>query len=420
MKLYDNERLLIISNNVLSTTRNNGKTIFSYIDALPQENVAQLYFYTERPTIKGYSYYQITDKDIIRGMLSPEKRGRRIEASQAVPVAESVSKTVRRGIFFRLAREILWHRKWKSKRLLTWLDEFSPSAVFFVAGDSGFTYNIYKFIVNRYHPRASMYITDDYIMPRSEETFLQKYRRKRIKSKITNALTITHNFLTVSPVMQAEYLKVFGRDSQTIVNLSESLRLEHVHPQTEEMELLYAGSLYYGRDAVLGEIASAIAEFNKQSKTQKAVLKVYTNSEPDQQTKDRFVVEGTSEYSGSLTKEELRIALNQADVLVFVESFDKEQIEKTRYSLSTKVPEYLSVGKPILTVGPRHIGSVEHLLDVSCCVNDLNDLKERLLTLLGDASVRQKLAEAALEKYNRCHDKEKLQNEFMHSLFGEG
>lgn len=419
MEQYKNERLLIISNNVLSTTRNNGKTIYSYIDALPREQVAQLYFHAERPTIEGYSYYQITDKDIIRGMLSPEKRGRSVEASKVMPIAGGVSNSKRRSSFFRLAREILWYRKWKSKRLLAWLDDFSPSAVFFVAGDSEFAYDIYRFVINRYHPKASMYITDDYIMPRSKETFLQKQRRKRIKAKIMNALTVTQNFLTVSPIMQTEYLKVFGRESRTIVNLSESLRMEQVQSQTEKLVLLYAGSLYYGRDAVLGKIATAIAEFNKKSTMQKAVLKVYTNSEPDQQSKERFVVEGASEYAGSLTKEELKLALNQADVLVFVESFDKEQIEKTRYSLSTKVPEYLSVGKPILTVGPRHIGSVEHLLDVSCCVNDLNDLKERLFVLLGDAFVRQELAQAALEKYDRCHDKETLQNEFMHSLFGE-
>ena len=65
MQNYKNERLLIISNNVLSTTRNNGKTVYSYIDSLPKENVAQFYFYNEQPSIEGYSYYRIIDKDII-------------------------------------------------------------------------------------------------------------------------------------------------------------------------------------------------------------------------------------------------------------------------------------------------------------------------------------------------------------------
>ena len=53
------DRLLIISNNVLSETNNNGKTILSYFDTIPKEQVAQLYFSGECPQIEGYRYYQL-------------------------------------------------------------------------------------------------------------------------------------------------------------------------------------------------------------------------------------------------------------------------------------------------------------------------------------------------------------------------
>ena len=60
------ERLLIISNNVLSTTNNNGKTILSCIDSIPQDQVQQLYFSNETPTVSGYRYFKISDTDVIR------------------------------------------------------------------------------------------------------------------------------------------------------------------------------------------------------------------------------------------------------------------------------------------------------------------------------------------------------------------
>ena len=63
-----NHRLLIISNNVLSMTRSNGKVIMSYFDCLPKDMVRQLYFSSELPSIKGYQYYQISDKDIINDL----------------------------------------------------------------------------------------------------------------------------------------------------------------------------------------------------------------------------------------------------------------------------------------------------------------------------------------------------------------
>ena len=87
------ERLLIISNNVLSTTRNNGKTILSCIDTLPKNQVRQLYFSEEIPTLADYKYYQISDTDIINARLKREKPGRAIARLNAGnSIKESIEK----------------------------------------------------------------------------------------------------------------------------------------------------------------------------------------------------------------------------------------------------------------------------------------------------------------------------------------
>ncbi len=418
MNGYKNEKLLIISNNVLSTTRNNGKTIFSYVDCLPRENVAQLYFNSETPTIEGYSYYQITDKDIIKGVFAPRKRGRSVFAKpDATSMRGSSNRKVRRGNLERLARDLLWWKKWKSKKLLAWLDAFRPTTVFFVGGDAGFAYDIYRYIVKRYHAKSALYITDDYVMPRKKDSLIGRYRRKQIKQKVKNALKHTDTFFTVSNVMRKEYQAVFGRDSETIVNLAESYKLDLLEEESPCTTLIYAGSLYYGRDEVLGRIATILKKYNEQNPPKKACLNVYTNTEPSEESKKRFLVEGSSQYLGSLNKDALKLALNRADILVFAESFDEKQIEKTRYSLSTKVPEYLSVGKPILAVGPREIGSMEHLADAACCVNSNDELEERLISLLSDAALQGEFSYVASKKYHDHHDREKLQRAFVFNLF---
>ena len=417
MNGFKNEKLLIISNNVLSLTRNNGKTIFSYIDCLPRENVAQLYFNAEMPSIEGYSYFQITDKDVIRGILSPKKRGRAVTARPINGEKRGAGAGVRRGNLERLARDVLWHRKWNSKKLREWLDAFRPTTVFFVGGDSGFAYDIYHYVVKRYQAKSALYITDDYVMPRKNDNPVGRIRRNQIRGAVRRALKHTDTFFTVSSVMQKEYRSVFGRDSETIVNLAESHRLDLPEEPSAEITLLYAGSLYYGRDEVLGKIAAALETYNQQGSGRRARLNVYTNTEPAEDSKKRFEIEGSSRYCGSLGKEELKLALNRADILVFAESFDEMQIEKTQYSLSTKVPEYLSVGKPILAVGPRQIGSMEHLAGVACCVHNGDELEERLLSLLSDSEWQGKLAEDALKKYRDDHDREKLQSHFIRSLF---
>ncbi len=73
---YSDTRLLIISNNGLSYTQDNGTTISSFFDSVPKECVRQLYFSGENPGVSGYKYFQISDNDIIKGVFSRKRRGR--------------------------------------------------------------------------------------------------------------------------------------------------------------------------------------------------------------------------------------------------------------------------------------------------------------------------------------------------------
>ena len=144
---------------------------------------------------------------------------------------------------------------------------------------------------------------------------------------------------------------------------------------------------------------------------------MYSNSEPDERTKKLILVDGASEYCGSLGKDELKLKLNEADVLVFVESFDEDQIEKTKYSLSTKVPEYLSVGKPIFAVGPLEVGSMDYLRDVAICVVELSELGDKLTKALETPSYMNEVAQKCEEKYLKNHCKEIIQKEFLANIF---
>ncbi len=417
MKDIRNERLLIISNNVLSNTRNNGKTIYSYIDSLDSDQVAQLYFNGEYPSVGGYKYFRITDKDIIKGVLSPKKRGCAINDARESAAPEGVTSSRHRGDVMRLAREVIWQGKWKSKKLIEWLDEVSPTAIFFVGGDCLFAYDICKFIAKRYNARTSLYITDDYIMPRTKDSLVGKLRKKKIKKRIEKCLEYAESFFTVSDMMRREYKDLFGKDSSVIVNLSEPLKMQVEDKDDSAYTMMYAGSLYYGRDEMLGKLSAAVKEYND-THVKKALLKVYTNMPPDEKTRSRFIVDGASEYCGSLDKDGLRLELNRSDILVFVESFDKDLMEKTKYSLSTKVPEYLSVGKPVLAIGPMGIGSIDYLSDVAVCVDDLSEIKEKLTGLLDSEAVQADVAEKCEKKYLNNHSKEKIQKEFLRKVLG--
>ena len=145
-------------------------------------------------------------------------------------------------------------------------------------------------------------------------------------------------------------------------------------------------------------------------------MEVYSNQEPDKFVVDKLVETGVALYGGSLNKERMIEKLNKADVLIFVESFAEEQIEKTRLSLSTKISEYLSVGKPIIAVGPSEVGSMEFLSDTAICVNNLDDLLSKLQSITTDKLLRVAYGNKALEKYESIGDFRELRNNFICAL----
>lgn len=413
----NSKRLLIISNRVLSTTDNNGKTLYSFIKSKPKESVSQLYFYGNLPKIARYNYFQLSDKDIILGKFSKSLRGRKVEVEEHQNPEENICENtdiliqskykIPRNNMILLLREFIWNNSWKSKQLDKWLDEVNPDAIFFMAGDCLYAYQICAYVVKRFHCRLSVYITDDYVLPRHHESLLAKKRREMIANLMGKCVKHSQDFYTISERMRLEYKILFGKDSKVIFNMPESIydkKLCKISEKNETIIFTYAGSLYYGRDRILLKLAKEIKKYNNCHKDRKkGRLYIYSNAKPEQ----KFVKEletvgiGTVVYGGSLSKEQLKEKLNLSNVLVFVESFEKEQIEKTQLSFSTKIPEYLSVGKPILAIGPEQIGSMDYLKDVAECIINEEEIYEKLVKLASSVEVQKEYSRRALDKYKQ-------------------
>ena len=413
-------KLLIISNNPLSSTRNNGKTLLSYIDACDHAQVRQLYFYAQKPEVAGYHYFQITNQDVIKGRLCPKYRGRAVDGAQtaAQPLAHDITKRVARNEASLWVREALWFHGWKSKQLIRWLDDFSPTAVFFVAGDALFAYAVCRFIVRRFDARLTVYVTDDYFLPGRKDSLLTRLRKSAIKRQLKSCLALAKHFYTVSEPMRQAYQQALGRDSLPLAYMSESLRDEAYQKEETELVLVYAGSLYYGRAALLGQIGQAVQRYNAQTQGPRALLKVYSSYVRDEALAQAVCVPNGSVFCGALDHAQIKERLNTADILVFAESFAPDQLEKTRYSLSTKAPEYLSLGKPILAVGPAEGASMRYLAKAALCVHAQEEIAPALHALLADASLRTRYGAAAQQAFASLPDKQTMQQAFLKRVLG--
>jgi glycosyltransferase involved in cell wall biosynthesis len=320
----------------------------------------------------------------------------------------------------RLLREILWKLgKWKSTKLEKWIFDFSPDILFFCAGDSGFAYNVCEYIKTKFKCKLVVYITDDYILPRNTLNPFWWIRRNYILNKMRKTVNSADLFMTISQKMSDIYKKLFEKNSIVVSNMTVSMRDDN-RKNTEEdiITLVYTGGLHFKRFITLGLLGDSIKRYNISTSNRKVMLKVYSNQKPGPTILKVLNKEGASQYCGSLDVNQLKIVLNSCDVPVHVESFERKSIESTRLSISTKIPEYLSLGKPILAIGPNNIASMEYLQDAAYCITNPDSIYEDLLKFLTNDEIRYRLSQTAKNKYEKYHDKHILSKRFKDYLSG--
>lgn len=381
----DVKHILIISNNPLSETSNNGKTLVSFLKGVNNISVRQLYFSSDLPDYQGSAmYFRVTENDVIR-----RKYGERVKSRKLLGSNGSKRNICFPRIdFLRLLRELLWlFYDINNDELNRWLSEEKIDCVLFCAGDSIFAYRFFEEITSRVNCLKVLYVTDDYVSPRQKNSIFSILKRKLVSIKMRRATKHCDQFITISEKMKNEYLTLFGVDSETFVNAPslESSRCRDVgHPA--EVRLVYAGGFHYNRWKSLANLLKAITSINNNKLFDKKIfLDIYSGQSLSKQQLDFFECKEFLNMKGFLERERLVDKLLEADALVHVEAFDLSSIESTRLSISTKIPEYLSSGRPVIAIGPPEIASIEHLtLKSNALVIDSPDIvSESFIDFIG-------------------------------------
>ena len=409
------KRILIISANPMSNVYNNGKTLSAFFDNYPKEKLAQLYFSTTLPDNDICStYFKISDVDMLQRRLGKSQTcGDVVKAQSAGQNKDSDQvKNIKKGNFSRLLREFMWNSKWKTQELFTWLDEFNPEVVFFLAGDCIFSHKICKYIVHKYDAKLAMYITDDYVLPRANIDVWGHVRRRMIRRHMRKSIQSANELFTISEPMRQCYKELYGKDSFVAANMYEPTILYDKKKMTNDnIMITYAGGLHYNRHLTILKIVEAIKQINEknQGSKKKIILQIFSGSVLKQDIMECLLESKCCIWGGMLQSNELEEKLQRSDFLLHVESFKKRNICDTKLSLSTKIPEYMSYHKPLIAVGPDEVASMKYLVDCACCITDIDKIKNIMEDVLFDDEKGKMLADKAYEKYLNNHDKKKMQ-----------
>lgn len=205
--------------------------------------------------------------------------------------------------------------------------------------------------------------------------------------------------------MADEYGKRHQQEFVIAMNCIDSLHEKRVEKK-EKLLLLFSGGLHGGRAESLLSVAGIIKETPELSDL--VTMEVYSSPQ--------HIVQYGAELKSKCTvfpyvpKNEIYDNLGRADILLHVESFGEKEIEFFRYSMSTKIPEYLSVGRPILCYGSREICSVDYINSkkVGISADSLEEVAFALKLLAGDSGLRLVMGKRALQVAQEEHLQSKV------------
>lgn len=371
-------KMLIISNNCLSTINNNGKTLYNIFDKMIEnDKVCSVYFSYEKSSI-NIPTLNLNERKLLKI--------KHKEIYNSSNLDHQISE------FMRLGREIIWLiPSWK-KKVMDFVKVNNVRTIFFLAGDSIFAYRIALYIKKRFDLNMLIYYTDDYYFKHYFNIF--GFIRKKILSfYIKKSIKKSDELYVISPSMKSYYDKIFNKNAKLLGVSLPSLDNKYIYHDNINLTFTYIGNLGIGRFETIYKLAKILNKINqKQKKNYK--MEIYTNSSLSFHQKNMLLKMENVFLSGGLDYEEVNKKMSESDFLVFVESFDKSMIEITRYSFSTKIMEYLSTLKPIISIGSIESSSIQILLNCSISLNNNNFNDYDLYKMIKD----EKMINSNMEK----------------------
>ena len=111
-----------------------------------------------------------------------------------------------------------------------------------------------------------------------------------------------------------------------------------------------------------------------------------------------------------------------ADLLVIPYDFDRQSVQFIKFSMSTKVSEYMASGTPILVYAPEETAVVKYARSEKwgSVVSQRNKtlLKQMIIQLIQTPDLRESLGSQARNLASQNHDAVKVREQFRRVLVG--
>ena len=391
-------RILIISNNCLSKSDSNGRTLGNFVSLWPKDSLAQFCIHDQDKDWDICSnFYVISDMQVVKAFLF----GQKTDGRKTFSVDEITKKSnkigqikVSRTPLSMLLRNVAWtSMRWQNEIFKTWINNFRPEIIILQAGDLPAFYDIAVRIATERKLPLAIYNSEEYYFKDycyfGENTsfkFLYKIFHKKLKESVRNALKYATGSIYISEYLKELYDKEFGKRSITLMtSATEEVNSSAISQESSlKQAIIYGGNLGIGRHEALIDIGNALQEIDSNLK-----IDIYGKCDDFKVIQKLNNSKGIN-YIGLVPYHELQEKIKCARLLVHVESMRPYYIRDIKYGFSTKIADSLASGVPFFVYASSELTSVQYLSKNQCAIiaTDKEQLNKKLKDALYDTKVR--------------------------------
>lgn len=435
LKVGDKLKILVITRSAWDTENGNGNTMNNLLYGWDKEEIANLYFRDEKPNNSTCKYYfSISDKEIIKSYLFPRYiPGNRFEWEEEINSENDENKVYKyfskKGNNFPLiVQNIAWNKHfWNQKKLDQFLEDFKPDIIFTPSFHTIFTHKMLHYIKNKTNAKVALFHGDDYLNPENyKRNIIDKaYFVSRFKN-ISKSIDLADLNYCISSKQKKEYEMIFNKEFKILTKGADFSELSSSNSQysdVKKIKVVYIGSLLYGRIKTLIEFVDKLKILNNKSDI-KIYLDIYSQNQPSKDELNLIEQEGISKFNGKIPYEQVKDKINEYDIVLYIESFDKKEMNDTRLSFSTKIVDYLHSQRTILAIGPKSLAGMSYLKenDSAICINEKKEIHKKLKEITDNPEILNYYSEKAWILGMKNHDiktiRQNLKRDFQYALEG--
>ena len=391
--------------------------------------VACLYLKANKPNTPVCSrFFQISENAVLHSIFSRKPVGREVMNGEELDEADKKAFSTEQNLyakahkkknwFLTVVREFVWMLGvWKTKELDEFVKSFDPDVFFVPIYPNAYNARIQLYLIRKFKKPYVCFLTDDnysyMACGHNPWAWIHRWMLRRVVKPLASNCT---EMFTITRTEGIETDECFGTHHVVLtkgIDFSK-LTFDDRAPHTP-IRMVYTGNLLIGRAASLCAISRALKEINKDGV--KVTLDIYTPTDLDAESTALLNSNGCTRHA-PVTKEKVAHIQREADIVVFVESLEKEHRYDARLSFSTKLTDYFASGKCIFAIGDKAIAPIQYLEEYDCAItcSDYNDVEGQLRKLIDNPDKITEYGRKAFETGRLNHEESKVKETFVSTL----